>query len=297
MKNWLKKILVKIEKRFLRHLYIHQNNAALIQSYALLAMTNEQPGVNTPTRQQAITVSLTTYGKRIHTVYLAIESILVQSLKADRIILWLAEDEFSLETLPQTLKKQQARGLSIRFCKDIRSYKKLIPTLSLYPNDLIMTIDDDIIYPVDHLDRLYQAYQAEPNVIHCHRAHKMRFNTKGQLLPYAKWHNDDKSREASMNSFPTSGAGTLYFPGCFHHDIHREDLFTELCPLADDIWFKFMSYRAGIQCKVIAHSKKWEEYITIPESSELTLWQVNQFKNDEQIAAVLAFFKEIELSP
>ena len=42
-----------------------------------------------------ITISLTSFGSRIETVYLTIESLMQQSLKADRIVLCLAKDEFS----------------------------------------------------------------------------------------------------------------------------------------------------------------------------------------------------------
>ena len=49
-----------------------------------------------------IVISLTTYGKRIETAYLAISSLMRQSRKANRIILWLSEEEFSGKELPAT---------------------------------------------------------------------------------------------------------------------------------------------------------------------------------------------------
>lgn len=93
-------------------------------------------------------VSLTSYGCRVNSVALTIESIFQQTVKPNRIILWLSSDEFlCLEDLPYSLRKLQERGLDILFCEDIRSFKKLIPTIKLYPEADILTIDDDVLYP------------------------------------------------------------------------------------------------------------------------------------------------------
>lgn len=73
-----------------------------------------------------------------------------QTRKANRIILWLSENEQNKE-LPMALQLQQARGLEVRYCKDIRSYTKLIPTLKLCPEAIIITVDDDCLYNMDVL--------------------------------------------------------------------------------------------------------------------------------------------------
>ena len=59
-----------------------------------------------------LTISLTTFGKRIQDVFLAIESIGFQSLKAGRVVLWLAEDEFQDSRLPLSLNRLVKRGLT-----------------------------------------------------------------------------------------------------------------------------------------------------------------------------------------
>ena len=95
-----------------------------------------------------IIVSLTSYPARIDVVNTTIESILNQSLKANRIILWLAPEQFpnKEKDLPDKLIKLKKYGLIIDWYHDIGSYKKLIPTLKLYPNDIIVTADDDVLY-------------------------------------------------------------------------------------------------------------------------------------------------------
>jgi len=55
-----------------------------------------------------IIVSLTTYGKRLQQVYLTIESLMQQSMKPNKIVLWL-DYSFQDKRLPQLLKQQHNR--------------------------------------------------------------------------------------------------------------------------------------------------------------------------------------------
>ena len=105
-----------------------------------------------------IIVSLTTHSYRINDVYLAIESIMQGTMLPNRIILWLSE-EYKKDPLPVTLQNQMERGLEVRYCKDVRSYTKLVPALKEFPNSAIVTIDDDILYPIDALEHLVNAYK------------------------------------------------------------------------------------------------------------------------------------------
>lgn len=54
-----------------------------------------------------IIVSLTTYGRRIHSVYMAIESVMEQTMKPNRIILWL---DHSFEEAAARIAQQTAQA-------------------------------------------------------------------------------------------------------------------------------------------------------------------------------------------
>ena len=133
-----------------------------------------------------IIVSLTSYGTRIHEASLAIESLMQQTMKPNRIVLWL-DNSFEGKKLPQALLRQKKRGLEISFCPDIQSYKKLIHQMRQTPKDAIITADDDILYDFDVLEHLILAYLNNPRMIHCCRVHKIGINAGGALLPYEKW--------------------------------------------------------------------------------------------------------------
>ena len=81
----------------------------------------EYSGVNNNKRDTKVIVSLTSFPARIDTVYITIRSILMQSLKPDIIILWLAQEQFpeKEKELPYNLLKLKKYGLTIEWCHDI----------------------------------------------------------------------------------------------------------------------------------------------------------------------------------
>ena len=93
-------------------------------------------------------------------------------MKADEIILWLSDDEFpnKEENILSNILKLKKNGLTIKWCKNIKSYKKLIPALQEYSNDIIITADDDIYYPENWLKILYETHKQHPENIIAHKS-------------------------------------------------------------------------------------------------------------------------------
>lgn len=238
-----------------------------------------------------IVVSLTTYGKRLHDVYLAIESIMQQSMKPNRIVLWL-ETELQDRPLPRLLQLQQQRGLEIKYCPNIRSYKKLIPSLKEFPDSAIITIDDDLIYDVDVIERLVNAYKENPSYIYCCRMHKIVLNKDGSIKKYLDWDWESSSLDVSSLNFPTTGAGTLFPPHCFNNEVFNEKVFLSICKYADDVWFKAMSLYNGIQCKrVCTRSNKGIDFTDNPNINGPTLASINVDGNQNNVQIKAVFDK------
>lgn len=237
-----------------------------------------------------IIVSLTTHGKRLYEVYLPIESIMQGTLKPNRIILWLST-EYKNKPLPILLQNQINRGLEIEFCEDIRSYTKLIPALKKYPESVIVTIDDDLIYNTDMLEKLVIAYLNQPTLIHANRVHKIKLNHNNQPLPYFKWDWESKECGPSYLNFLTGVGGVLYPPHCLDQEVFNQDVFLDICKYADDIWFYSMAIKKGTKInKVYTHSPNSEEYIENPNIQDIGLIHKNlnrtQFNNDTQLKNV-----------
>ncbi len=248
------------------------------------------------TRKPMLVVSLTTIPQRISNVSITIESIFQQTLVPDKVILYLDRDNFKQTELPSSLLKQIQRGLTVKYCDNIKSYKKLIYALQDYPNSVIITADDDTIYPPNWLKTLYDSYKGEPSAIHCHRAHWIK-NNDGHISSYIDWPIDIDYSQSSFNIFPTGCNGILYPPRILSKEVSNIKNFMQLAPTADDIWFKCMSLLNTKKCVVTNNkiTKSSGNFLTgiwtIPGSQETSLKTINadicSCSNDQQFANII----------
>lgn len=271
-----------LEKRMLFH-----QRAETLQGYSL---HSDAPGmVAEPVIDgRQLIVSLTTYDKRLYDVYLTIESIMQQTVKPNKIILWLADDMKEV-AMPITLQRQKQRGLEIRYTKDIRSYKKLIPTLKEYPDDVIITVDDDVLYNHDFVENLVNAYIKDPQCIHCGWAKHLSLDDNGKLMHWkACPKRPDEEVKASFLNLPIGCAGILYPPHSLDREVFNEDVFLDICKYADDIWFKAMTLKAGYPCKALRKDIHNYMYIDNPicQHQGLTLVNISKDMNNVQLQSV-----------
>lgn len=247
---------------------------------------------------ESVIVSLTTYSKRIHEVYLTIESLFQQTQRAKRIILWLAKEEFSQKEIPLILRRQQDRGLEIRFCEDIRQYKKLIPSLLLFPNHSIITVDDDYIYPIDFIERLLDSQRKHPKCVCYYIGARIEFQNNGVIKSYTQWGQDDKREYIpSILNFSTGAGGVLYPPHCFHEDIGESLLFSKFAPRNDDIWFKAMTLKNNTQyVRVPIECEFTKKFILLEDGQDIALYHhnVERGENDVQIKNTFEHYGLIE---
>ena len=287
--------------RVLRWVYHEARYGVVELPHRLSAAWSRRIGVTQDKREPELIVSLTTIPERIGKVHFCLDSLLRQSVKPDRLILWLSESDdpdrqrVAKDALPELLTRLQRRGLEIRWCRDIRSFRKIIPTMRTFPDALIVTADDDIFYPRHWLKDLYEVYQREPQYIHCHRAHLIRYDAENQPLPYRQWEFLARgSRGPSLDLVPTGVGGVLYAPDHLHPEVLNEDSFLELCPRADDVWLKAMSLLKGVLCKKIAPNLFHLHGIQIPNNLSLSVSNVLQDGNDPQIQAVFGRYSLLD---
>lgn len=249
-----------------------------------------------PTRSEGekIIVSLTSFPARINIVVKTIKTLLTQTLKPDAVILWLAPEQFpnGENDLPQELLDLKQYGLTIDWYIDIRSYKKIIPTLKKYPNAVVITTDDDIYYAPDTVESLYKSYLEHRNEVHAHRCDWLKVVEEDVQTPHPnplpqgagehacdaqtqkkviKW---EKTRElyldrhrgvASFHNRLTGYGAVLYPPNCFYKDVCDESLIKELIPTHDDIWLWAMATLNGYKTRLV---KGYSESINYVENSQ-----------------------------
>lgn len=238
-----------------------------------------------------VILSLTSFPARMKKIYITLESLFRQTVRPDRIILWLADEQYpDKQSVELRLKRYKELGLEIRYCEDLRSHKKYFYTMKEYPDSMVIIADDDIIYSEDMVERLLKTSLTYPKSIICHRAHLItQFN--GELLPYDSWIYRAKGcyGEDAMLC-PTGCGGTLYPPYSLSEHIFDSEVIKKICFYADDIWLKCMGYMKGT--KVALTDRDNPEVIDVAGANKNGLAQVNveQKLNDKQMRAVCNYY-------
>ena len=240
-------------------------------------------------------ITLTSYPARIQYVAQTIKTLLSQTVPA-QIVLWLGKDEFPNKDkdLPSDLTSLLKEGLQIKYTKDIGAYTKLIPALKAFPERVLITADDDILYPKEWLRNLLEAYVEKPEMIHAARCHQILFKNK-KIAPYNEWIGEAQKLTPSFNNFLTGVGGVLYPPHCLYQkDVLKEDVFLSLSPKADDIWYWAMAVMNNVKINLIAKPYSKLQFVSGSQEGQC-LWKTNVSgrQNDTQLQAVLSRYPEI----
>ncbi len=214
-------------------------------------------GLNQDERKPRLIISLTTHPGRINCVHITINTLLTQSLKPDKVILWLADSQFPNreQELPCELLSLREKGLSIVWCEDLRSYKKLLPALRMYPDDFIVTVDDDAYYDSELLSSLYNAYLEGGNNVYARRAVKLELkNDELKTISARKYLYQDDFTPTFLNQ-QIGAFGVLYPPHVLHKDVYDVEKFRRLLPTHDDVYFWAMTVLNGTKVQIVLGHK------------------------------------------
>ena len=253
--------------------------------YFVANRRSKQQGVKPLNSDRSIVVTLTTTKDRVKKTYLCLESLLNQTMKPNKIVLWLEEQEFgenwsdAKRSLPPSLLRTEARGIEFRFTQDIGSYVKLLPALRAFPNDILVTADDDTMYPPTWVKKIFDAHKKAPQQIICYRGWHIKLDNEGRLKPYDSW-PEYNSFDPSFALFPTGKDGVLYPPGSLNNEIFNTDAAKKLSPTNDDVWFKAMSLLNQTRCIKITKNHRNFPIIRGTAASGLQKINVDQAMND-----------------
>lgn len=227
-----------------------------------------------------IIVSLTSYPKRIDTVYLTVQSLFVQTVTPCKIILWLAQEQFpdKLRQLPEQLTVLLNDIFEIKWCEDLKPHKKYFYTLLQYPKDCIITVDDDCIYPKNLIEILSQSYCRFPQAVSAMRARVISWDEQGELRNYTDWHHADELaiNIPAMDLLPIGCGGVLYPPNIFCDELFNKEYIIKNCLFTDDLWLKIMH---AIHMIPVVLAAKYRINDTIDGTQEDALWNFNSTDN------------------
>ena len=115
-------------------------------------------------------VTMTTIPSRLAAIAPTIRSLIDQDHPPVKIVLAIPDhserencgyDEAILAALPDCV--------SILRCQDLGPATKLLPALKAFPNQVLVVVDDDVIYPRDFLKTLWHAHEAHPETVLAYR--------------------------------------------------------------------------------------------------------------------------------
>ena len=181
-----------------------------------------------------IIISLTSWKKRIQNVPMVIQSILTGTKTPDKIVLNLSTDEFLLKDkeLPTyLLMLKETNKIEINWVKEnTKAFKKIIPTMKLYPESVVISIDDDIIYPEFFLEKMVSKY-----------------NETGNIITW--W-------DSKINNIPfVTGDSTLYDTEKLTPFIYEKLTQEIINSNADDIWYSWCIRQLGLNITPITNYK------------------------------------------
>lgn len=232
-----------------------------------------------------LVISLTSHPVRFDTLHKTLDTLTRQSVKPDSIVLWIAEEH--KELLPQ--KILNIKNVKIKLCKDLKSYKKIVPAIIEYKNSFIITADDDIYYPYRWVENFVSGYKGDMKEVLCTRAHFITLNDKGLPRPYLQWVKPKNVTLKSHLIFPTGAGGIFYPPNIFAEAVMNSSIFMKICPTADDLWLWWMVRLNGGKFRVLKRN-----YVVLNSSNfnQIGLWyrNINLGGNDRQMGSLIEYF-------
>lgn len=189
--------------------------------------------------ESKIIVSMTTYPARIGSVWITIASLLQQTMRPCKVILWLAGEQFPEHKIPDSLRRLEKRGLEICFCEDLKPHKKYYYVMQEYSDYYIITADDDIFYPENHIEQLWKGHEKYKDAIICHWSHQIAVDEQGNFRAYNDW-SDDGGGEPSFATLAVGCNGILYPPASLPKETFDREKIMEHSLCTDDLWLKCM---------------------------------------------------------
>lgn len=207
----------------------------------LALVPDRQLGCRAQASDTQVIISLTSIPSRLESLHLTIKSLLNQNLEFQKIILWLHEDLGG--QIPGSLARYEGGRFEIGYCQTTEPHRKLVETLKRHPDQVIVTCDDDVIYPEDWLQRLITCWEATPGDIVAHMCRQIRFEN-GELMRYRSWRGEQRGA-STPGTLALGWGGVVFPPGSLDERVLDYDTYMRLCPRADDLWFKAMAHLKG----------------------------------------------------
>ena len=219
-------------------------------------------------KQDNVTVSLTSHSKRVADFApFAIYSIFHQTVLPNRIVLNINREKWTDDNLPELIKKLQIAGLEVNLCEDVGPHTKLLSALQKFPDDIIITVDDDVYYGAELVEELMRGYlESSKLAVVARWAGVIQFK-EGKMLPYTCWPDANGNEPTDSFYSPLGVAGVLYPPHIFSDEVFDKSVFFKYCKRADDIWFTIQEFIHHVPVYYLKDTK-WRHNVSVNHYAE-----------------------------
>lgn len=116
-----------------------------------------------PPRTERVVISLSTIPRRVGYLRAVLNSLIDQTVTADRIVLALPHySSRERRPYPETGELDLPPGVDVLRCADYGPATKLLPVLAAEPRAIVVVVDDDAIYPRNFVATLIEAHRQHP---------------------------------------------------------------------------------------------------------------------------------------
>ena len=251
-------------KYLIRKLVLIRNYAIFKQFDFLAKIKNDKFRTNPDAN---FVVSIASYPKRSHLLPAVFERLNKQTTVPKKWILVLSEEEWPNLQLPYYLKRLVNRGLEIIWVKNnTYAVKKLVPVIEKYPDQGIVTLDDDIIYDNRLLAGLLKKSSKENKAIIGYVG-KSLLKRKEELSMYFREGKPADINTPSDQVYLIGWGGIYYPPYSLHKKVLDLKSIQSIVPgRGSDIWFWAAAIAKGTKQICLGMPQNYNLGIPIPQN-------------------------------
>lgn len=259
-KRWLSTAIALYEKRSDLHNDSCNRLVKEIQKEAIPLSSRKIMGspVLRPLFIPEVVVSLTSCPERIADVYTVVAALIGQTVHPDRILLYLAEEQFADHIIPAGLEELRTRCTYFEVCfcgEDLKTHNRYFHAMQEYPDAIVITVDDGVLYHDTLLEELIDAYLRHPDAVSAVWGHTIALKGLDEFAPFDEWKSTRKRiHSPSLLTLPVGVGGCLYPPHVLPPQTFDTVKIKSVCPVQDDLWLKWNLLKRRVNCVVLKQS-------------------------------------------
>lgn len=158
--------------------------------------------------------------------------------------------------------------------------------MSEFPQENIITVDDDVFYSSYLTESLCVEVKKNPGTIIGNQVKKIAVKD-GKIKKYAYWETCSDRKNADKTANIPIGVGGVYYPvRSLRKEVLEKEVFMKCAPQADDLWLGILAMLSSTQVRPTGKTKL--EQIPLIVFSNETLFSTNiSSGNDAQLNDIL----------